>query len=139
MFVRLLKGYRYALAEREVYVTGVLTFQFFTPWFSLECHGSLIIQAHYAWDGPSFPAIRTRNFLTPSLVHDALYQSMREGLLPRSQRKAVDLELHRMCLAWGMSKFRARYIYLWVRLFGRGSTKPRKFPRGKIIEVKRNS
>ena len=50
------------------------------------------VQKDYAWDGPSGPTIDTRNSLRASLVHDVLYQAMREGGLPRTFRRRADLE-----------------------------------------------
>ncbi|MDH3345874.1 MAG: hypothetical protein OEL75_01675, partial [Kiritimatiellaceae bacterium] len=50
-----------------------------------------------------------------SLVHDALYQLMREGFLPESCREDADQELHRICREDGMCRFRAWYVLLGVR------------------------
>ena len=88
--------------------------------------GALIVQSKYAWDGPSGPTIDTENFMKASLVHDALYQLMREGSLDRSYRKRADEILREVCLREGMSKFRAWYVYHAVRMFGGSKVKPSK-------------
>jgi len=48
--------------------------------------GMLKIKTGYSWDGPSWPAIDTKNFMQGSLIHDALYQLMRELVLPQSAK-----------------------------------------------------
>ncbi len=86
--------------------------------------GKLIIKSGYAWDGPSGPAIDTKNFMKSSLVHDALYQLIREGVLPLTERKRADEIMREISLSVGMSSFRAWYTYLAVRLFGKSSAIP---------------
>lgn len=135
MKYRILDGYYCDLHELESIKTEIKGFSFDTPWYGLRQTGWLIIAKHYAWDGPSKPAIRTRNFMMGSLVHDVLYQAMREGHLPRTQRKAVDQELRRICLEQGMSKIRAWWVYHFVRIMGKRFALPEKKPRGRIVEI----
>lgn len=97
--------------------------------------GNLLIKRGYAWDGPSGPTIDTRSFLRGSLVHDVLYQLMREGHFPQNYRKYADDLLRQICLEDGMNKFRAWYVWKNCRLFGERSAKLRKEPRNKIMEV----
>ena len=98
--------------------------------------GQMTIAPRYAWDGASSPAINTKNFRQGSLVHDAMYQLMREGHINRDKwRDYADRLLQRICIADGMSKFRAWYVYHTLRLFGRRATMPEKDPRGKIITI----
>lgn len=86
--------------------------------------GVLHIDRGYAWDGPSGPAIHTANFMRGSLVHDALYQLMREGHLAASRyRDDADKELKLTCLEDGMSSLRAWWVYHGVRLGGGPSTR----------------
>lgn len=77
----------------------------------------LTIAEGYAWDGASGPAIDTNSFMRGSLVHDALYQMMREGLIPQYHRKDADQTMKKICIEDGMWKFRAWYTYLAVRIF----------------------
>ena len=54
-----------------------------------------------------------------SLVHDALYQLMRQGHLdPEEHREIADEELRRICQEDGMSAIRAWWVYQGVRLGG---------------------
>jgi len=73
--------------------------------------GWLWIRRGYAWDGPSGPTIDTHTFIRGSLVHDALYQLMRMGLIPVSLKEMADNVLHRMCREDGMLWPRAAYVY----------------------------
>lgn len=135
MKYRILKGYKYDLVGMFDIFTQIKGFVFATPWYDLYENGWLVIQDRYAWDGPTDPGIDTKNFMIASLVHDVLYQAMREGHLPRTQRKAADKELRRICLEQGMSKFRAWYAYHFVRIMGRRYSLPEKKPRGKVVEI----
>lgn len=86
--------------------------------------GHLFLSEGYSWDGPSGPTIDTKNFMEGSLVHDALYQLMREKYLERKYRKYADELLREMCINDGMSRIRAFFVYWGVRLFGESHTKP---------------
>ena len=77
----------------------------------------LIVRKGYAWDGPSGPTVDTKNFMRGSLVHDALYQLMREGLLSRDLRDEADKLLRRICIEDGMSAVRAWIVYQGVHRF----------------------
>jgi hypothetical protein len=87
----------------------------------LQFNGELSIWTGYAWDGPSGPGIDTRNFMRGSLVHDALYQLIRKGLLPEKYRENADRIIRDICLEDGMSKIRAWWVYHGLRLFGKSA------------------
>ena len=112
-------GYKYQLVE--TYVVGLkirppadITHDYIT----LRTDGTLVVERGYAWDGPSGPTIDSKNFMRGSLVHDALYQLIRVGLLPLADRVAADEELRRLCLEDGMSELRAWWVYQGVHWFG---------------------
>ncbi len=86
-----------------------------TDFIDLSAEGLLTIKKGYAWDGPSGPTIDTKSFMRGSLVHDALYQLMRNEYLPAACREDADQELHRICREDGMCRFRAWYVLLGVR------------------------
>ena len=50
----------------------------------------LVIKDGYAWDGASGPTVDTPATMYPALVHDALYQLMRLGIIPTGARKEAD-------------------------------------------------
>jgi hypothetical protein len=101
------EGFKYQLVKPYFVSTGITGYSGSTEYLKLSKEGFLIILAGYAWDGPSGPTIDTPNSLRGSLVHDALYQLMRLGLLPESCREQADKLLHDLCVEDGMSNFRA--------------------------------
>lgn len=136
MIYRELSGYKYELMERIAFTVFGFAGMTIGNGYVKISNSTLAIEAHYAWDGPSGPTIDTKTFMRGSLVHDALYQLMREGYLDRKRfRKQADILLRKICLLNGMNKFRAWYVYHSVRMFGGNSAKPRKNPRGDIREI----
>lgn len=96
-----------------------------TSYVALDAAGLLWMRNGYAWDGPSGPTIDTRNFMRGSLVHDALYQLMREGSLdPGLHRIEADRILRAICREDGMSALRSAWVYQAVRLFGDPAADP---------------
>ncbi len=87
----------------------------------------LTIKAPYAWDGPSGPAPDTVDFQRASLVHDALYQLIRERELPYRFRKKADILLYKIALEDYMPHWYAIASYISVRLFGWRHTMRRKW------------
>ena len=95
-----------------------------TRWVTLSTSGKLWISEAYAWDGASGPTIDTKNTITPSLVHDALTQLIRLGLLPASAKPAVDAFLKTMLEERGTLFIRARLWWRGVQIFGGYSVQP---------------
>ena len=123
-------GYKYQLAENyrvQIPIKGTTIRQ--GP-IKLTVQGWLTIKKGYAWDGPSGPAIDTKNFMRGSLVHDALYQLMRHKRLSAIKyRDQADQLLRAMCQADGMSWLRAWWVYQAVRTFAaRAATEKNKRP-----------
>mgnify|MGYP001588064902 CR=1 FL=1 len=111
-------GYKYQVYEDYTISVDIrVVAPIDTPFIRLD-DGMLLIRKGYAWDGPSGPAIDTQNFMVGSLVHDALYQLMREGHLSQVWRKTADEELVRLCAEDGMWALRRKWVYDGVRLGG---------------------
>jgi len=107
-----------------------------TPFIKLTTAGQLTMKKRYAWDGPSGPTIDTRSFMRGSLVHDALYQLMREECLDYKVHRAYADELLReLCLEDGMFRVWAWCVYQAVQLFGEIAARPRKGSPDEIICV----
>lgn len=87
---------------------------------------TLWIYAGYWWDGPSFLAIDTEDFMASSCVHDAGYQLMREKKLSRRYRKYLDKLLVQMSKEDGMPYWRRFYVYRFVRALGWVNLRPEK-------------
>lgn len=101
-----------------------------TPYISLDTTGELTIKDGYAWDGPSGPTLDTLTFMRGSLIHDALYQLMRESCLDHLiHREKADRILRDVCREDGMWWLRAWWVYLGVRWFADFAADPaRKHP-----------
>lgn len=114
------KGYKYQLVEDYTVHTGIQTLAGAKLSFiEIEPDGTLTIKAGYAWDGPSGPTVDTLNFMRGALVHDALYQLMREGALDsKTHRDIADRLLRDLCKQDGMSALRAWWVYRGVRFGG---------------------
>lgn len=95
-----------------------------TYYINLTREGKLTIKKGYSWDGPSGPTIDTLNFMRGSLVHDAIYQLIRQGYLGEEHREPADKLLQKMCMEDKMSKLRARLVYLGVRVCGGPAADP---------------
>lgn len=104
-------GYKYQLCKQYSIQTLIYPATLIMADFiSLQPCGLLIIDKGYAWDGASGPTLDTKSSMRGSLVHDALYQLMRLGLIPENNREYADKLLHDICVEDGMNKLRA---HIW--------------------------
>ena len=116
--------YKYLLKSRAAYETGITGHACALPFCSLDNAGELIIEPGYAWDGPSGPTFDTKSFMRGSLIHDVLYQLLRQpGFEPDDDehdliRHRSDLLLREICLEDGMWKWRAYWVLRGVRAGG---------------------
>jgi len=120
------KGYKYQIV-REYSVTISLkpNDDIESEYIDLTSDGKLTIKKGYAWDGPSGPTLDTSDFMRGSLVHDALYQLMRDGELDKeTDRQPADKLLQVMCKEDGMCSLRAWLVYQGVRKFGDPAADP---------------
>ena len=117
MNIKYKSGYKYQLVEDYSIACSIPGTYKISRYVLLE-NGVLTVYSGYAWDGASGPTIDTENSMRASLVHDALYQLMREGNLAKSYRIVADEMLHSLLLEDGMSWIRAWYWYRGVRMFG---------------------
>jgi hypothetical protein len=120
------KGYKYQLIKQYVVNIDIFSDQHIdTNYIVLSPKGELTIQKGYAWDGPSGPTFDTLNFMRASLVHDALYQLMRNNHLDKDEhRDDADRLLQKMCKEDGMMAIRAWWVYMGVRFGGDASADP---------------
>ena len=115
------RGYKYQLSE--TYSVDVWRISATVSWSHLifaaldKTNGILQIERGYAWDGPSGPTIDTKTFMRASLVHDALYQMIRLGVLDKSLREHADKLMRIHCKEDGMNRARAWWVYWALRLF----------------------
>jgi hypothetical protein len=134
---RSLHRYKYQLMEEYTYATGFSmeqTVRTGQDYIVLQQDGMLTLKKGYAWDGPSGPTVDTKNFMRASLVHDALYQLMREDLVGNGDgvrkqfREDADKLLRRMVRKDGMSWPRWVWVYQGLRLFGNAAAEKKTPP-----------
>jgi hypothetical protein len=122
--IRYREGYKYVLDKTYSIQTAVKPdASIATPFLGLNTEGVLTIQAGYAWDGCSGPTWDDKTNMRAGLVHDSLYQLMRERELDCGWRETADNELRRICREDGMGAIRAWCYYKAVRMAGENSAK----------------
>lgn len=123
------KGYKYTLAEHQyVALRNFADVVLESPYFHLK-RNVLHIYKGYSWDGASGPTWDTNDTITPSLVHDVLYQAIREGLLSPTRRFDADIEFYQLMRARARGlrgHFRAFYFFVGVRVGGWLSVTPKE-------------
>lgn len=89
---------------------------------TLTENGNLFIDTGYTCDGASGPTWDTASTIGPAFVHDALYELIAAGLLPRSVRWQADGELWYWMRSPNLGPranfFRAAYYLFSVEAFG---------------------
>lgn len=113
-------GARGRLEQDYVYSTSVwghVVERFKSPYVQLLTGGTLTLRSGYTWDFGTF-AVDDPAMTAASLVHDGLYQLIREGHIPKKWRKQADKELREALKRGGVGWFRRRYVYMAVRLAG---------------------
>jgi len=123
MSVHYKKGYKYKVVEDFSVMTGILDFEYDGEYLELTALGVLFIKRNFMSDGPSGPTVDSKSFIRGSFVHDGLYFLLRQGVIPQKYRKQIDQLLRTICREDGMIRFRAGYVYRFVRMFGGKSAK----------------
>jgi len=106
---------RYRLLKPAEVQTAIYGFAVRTQYIALFHNGRLALRAGYEWDGPSGCTIDTKTFMRGSLFHDPLFELIRLELIPYWVKASADVLLRQICLADGMSRIRAAYVYHAVR------------------------
>jgi len=131
-YKKLARVYKYVLCDVYHVVLPIWIPDVDTGGFVRVQRRRLSIRDGYAWDGPSGPAIDTRNTMRASLVHDALYQLLRAGKLAPSFRKVADKIYRQHLIEDGVSRVRAGWQYAALRLFG-GRAARREHPAARVF------
>lgn len=103
---RKIKGYKYqTLADYRVQTPirpdGNLPIR--TDYIALDLDGTLWIKARYCWDGCSGPTWDDKTNMRGGLIHDALCQLLRMGMLAAYKKTAIDAFFAAVCKEDGMS------------------------------------
>ncbi len=115
------KHWKYKLYEGEVFKLNYFFPDIEHEYFSIS-GGYLFVYRGYTWDGASgIPD--TDKTLMMSLLHDPLYQAIREGLLPHDYKKYADLEAEYYYKSRSsfVTSWMGNFIYWGVALFGESS------------------
>jgi len=125
--IRYRSGYKYQLATSySMPITIKPKKDITTDFIELDTKGTLTIKAGYAWDGPSGPVVDTKENMRASLVHDALYQLMRQKKLSvKAYKDKADKIFKNICIADGIPKKIALAYYLGLKLGGKPATDPK--------------
>jgi hypothetical protein len=118
--------YKYQLAESyAVQLPFGVSKDVRTPYIDFTSDRLLIVKEGYAWDGASGPVIDTQANMRGSLVHDALYQLMRqEALRTETYRDLADQVFRDIVIADGVNSWRAYIWYYGLRWFGKPAASP---------------
>jgi len=103
--------------------TGIEGHWFKNAVIHIEPDGCLTLSTGFRWDGRSGPAVDTANTLRSSAIHDALYELIILGVLPKKTRRAADILMRKIDKEDGVGPFRRWYSHIGLRLFGRGKHK----------------
>lgn len=116
------KGFKYQLDKPAFCATGIhIPLRIETDFIIMETNGDLWLSQWYAWDGASGPTIDGPKTMRLSAFHDALYQLIRLGLLPRRIRKKADKLMYRLGREDDMWKIRVGYWLKGVRWFAKSA------------------
>lgn len=120
------KGYKYQLkSDYQVDIPVYPDTDVSTDFIALSVEGKLSICNGYAWDGVSGPTPDFLSFMRASLIHDALYQLMRERLLDKARhRKQADELFYKLCLDDGLNRVAAWISFYLLRKLGDPSADP---------------
>ena len=108
---------RFRLLQTVTFQTGIYGYSIDTTYIRLDIEGRLTIRKNWEWDGASGPTLDSARTMAASLVHDALYELIRKGFLPRKTKWKADLELYRILRANQVNHLRAISWLLAVDLF----------------------
>lgn len=93
---------------------------------ALDMDGNLTVKSGYAWDGVSGPVLDTEENLRASLVHDALYQLMRNrDVSVKDYRDKADKLFRNMCKDDGVPPLVAKAYYEALKILGKPSADPK--------------
>lgn len=88
---------------------------------TLHADGWLEIQKGYPWDGATM-APDSKDFMRPSIAHDALYRLRQQGHpVPDDWKQRADSLLNRLCREDGASKIKRFLARNGVRKFGKAN------------------
>jgi len=125
-------NYKYYLEETVSVQTSLRPEQsaIIPGYIFLGVDGKIIIYSRYAWDGAT-GGVNFKGNRLAVLVHDAIYQLIREGLIDARIKEFADRDLRDTMIFYRSYKWVANFFYFCVSKFGNAFTTNKK----KIYEV----
>lgn len=119
------KGYKYQLhTDYRFKVNIPISREFKSDFLDCDLIGNVHVKKGYAWDGATC-AIDTDTFMRGAMIHDVLYQLIREGSISQSYRTKADEILDIVLEYDGMGLFRRFYVKKALALFGSKAADPK--------------
>jgi hypothetical protein len=117
--------YKFQLFETYCLKTDIIPPQYIeNDFISLDCAGYLTIKKGYAWDGATGVLATPKSMMRSTLVHDALYQLIREKKLSHDFKTPSDVLLRDLSHQDGMLKIIAKIVFWAVQKYGNPHTDP---------------
>jgi hypothetical protein len=125
--IKFRSGYKYQLAADYHIATSIKPPKpIDTDFIDLGVDGNLTVKSGYAWDGTSGPVVDTDRNLRASLVHDALYQLMRQReLKQRAFKNKADRLFQKLCKEDGVPSSVALVYYQALKKLGKPAADPK--------------
>ena len=116
--------YKYTLVEDVVVDVRIYPVNpIHNDYISLWSDGKLFIRKGYSWDGATgVPDLDC--LMTSSLVHDALYQLMREGLLSKSMKERSDVVFREISIKNNCPVILAYSMFMMLIFIGHFALEP---------------
>lgn len=132
--IRYIKDMKYVLASDYEVQTPIIGNPITDDWFILSDDGKLWIRRGFPWNGASGPTWDTDSCISASAVHDVFCVCMRDGRLDFDKwQDKVNEFFREMCVANGMSSFRAKLWHMGVEFGGAGN--PEQGPDRPVMEA----
>lgn len=119
------KGYKYQLHNDYKFKVSIpISREYRSDFLDCDVAGNICVKKGYAWDGATC-AIDTDTFMRGAMIHDVLYQLIREGSINQKYRVKADEILDLILTCDGMSFFRRFYVKKALALFGSKAADPK--------------
>jgi hypothetical protein len=115
--IQYLNGYKFKLYKDYTIQTTIIGINVSSTEFNLRSSGELTIYKNFAWNGAT-NWIDTNETIRATLVHDVLYQLIRDNYIPREQRILCDKLFYRILIEDKCNKIIAKLMYFAVKKFG---------------------
>ncbi len=121
--MKYIKGFKYQLAEPEVFLTPIKGYVVDDTYYSLTADGTLVAHASFCWDGCS-GSIDTDTNMRGGLGHDIFCLMVARGQLPVSLMTIINTFFYETLLEDDMNALRAGWHHSAVDLHFAGERKP---------------